>query len=131
MRRVASAARGAGSLRGRGLGTAAADGDDASAASSSAYSRCSSLPGIHAELIRDHLTRLRVRLKRLGPPPRLLKGPHQQRPQPLPQRMLRHEAAQLGYHLGRPAAGEVRLDAQLGRGEPQLGRPVGVRGEQR
>ena len=60
--------------------------------------------GIHAELIGDHLPRLAVRLERLGPPPARLKRPHQQRPEPLPQRMLDDEPAQLGYHLGRPAA---------------------------
>ena len=79
---------------------------------------------IHAKFVRDHLPRLGVHLKRLGPPSRVLKCPHQQRPEPLPQRVLRHQAAQLRHHLRRPAAREVRLDAQLGRGEPQLRRAV-------
>ena len=76
-------------------------------------------PRLHAELVGDHLARLGVRLERLGPAARLLERAHQQRPEPFPQRVLRHQAAQLRYHLGRPAAGDVRLDAQLGRVEPR------------
>jgi hypothetical protein len=81
---------------------------------------------IHAKLIRYHLPGLGVRFKCLSPAPRFLKCAHQQRPEPLPQRVIRYQATQLGHHLGRPAARKVRLDAQLGRVEPQLGRALGL-----
>ena len=104
--------------------------DDASAASSSWKSRCSSTPGSMPSSVRDHLLCLRVHLKRLGAPPGVLKSPHQQQPEPLAHRVLRHKPTQLRNHLRRPAAGEVRLDAQFGRGEPELRHAVGLRGEQ-
>ena len=88
-------------------------------------------PGLHAELLGDRPARQGVRLERLGPASRLVEGPHQQRPEPLPHGMVPHQAAQLRHHLGRPAAGEVRLDAQLGRVEPELGRPLGGGDERR
>ena len=87
--------------------------------------------GLDAELLGDRPARQRVRLKRLRPPSGLVERPHQQRPQPLPHRVVPDQAAQLRHHLGRPAAGEVRLDAQLGRVEPELGRPLGGGDERR
>ena len=82
---------------------------------------------IDAQFGRDDLLRLRVYRKRLGPAARVLERPHQQQPQPLAYRVLRHQPAQLRHHLRCPVAREVRLEAQLGRGEPQLRGAVGLR----
>ena len=76
--------------------------------------------GIGTEFVRDHLTGLGVGLQGLGQPARAVEGTHEQRPQPLPERVLGQEAAQFRDHLGLPPAAEIGIDAQLQGGDPGL-----------
>ena len=76
--------------------------------------------GIDAELIGDQLAGLRVGLQGLRLPARGVQGLHEQGPQLLPERVIGEQPAQLGHHLGVPAAAEVGLDAQLQRLDPGL-----------
>jgi hypothetical protein len=76
--------------------------------------------GIHAKFVRDDLPCLRIRFKRLGSPTCPLQRTHQQRPQPLPQRVFRHQPAQLRDNSCCPAACEIRFHAQFGCLDPQL-----------
>jgi len=64
-------------------------------------------------------------------PARLVERADEQRPEPFTQRVLRHQTTQFRHDRGRATAGDVRLDAQLDSGEPQLGRLVGLSAEQR
>ena len=71
--------------------------------------------GIDAKLIRDQLAGLRIGFQGLRLPARGVEGLHEQPPQLLPDRVIGEEPAQLGHHLGMPAAAEVGLDAQFER----------------
>jgi len=67
--------------------------------------------------------------QRVALPPAAVQREHQQRPQPLPQRMLAHQRLQLGGHLGVPAQRQVGLDPGLQRGQahlPQVSRRRGA-----
>lgn len=57
----------------------------------------------------------------LGPAPAPVVSDHQQRVQPLTDRMCRDELQQLDHGLGMPGQAQVRLDPQLARLQPHLG----------
>jgi hypothetical protein len=86
---------------------------------------------VDAELLGDHAAGPAVDLERLGVPARAVQRPHQQQPQPLPQRVVGDQPAQLRDRVQVSTAGELRLDAQLGRVEVDLGEPLGLRLDQR
>jgi hypothetical protein len=79
---------------------------------------------IDAELVGDPAPGLLVDLQRLGLAPCAIQRAHEQGPQLLPERVVGEQPAHLGHHLGVPAAGQVRLSAQLQRLDPRLLQPV-------
>jgi hypothetical protein len=74
---------------------------------------------------------LPVNLERLSVPPSAVEGPHEQQPQALPQRMVGDEPAEFRRGLGVAAAGKLRLAAELGGVEAELGQPFGLGFDQR
>jgi hypothetical protein len=79
--------------------------------------------GIDAQLGAQQPGHRPVGRQRLGLPLRAIQRRHQLHPEPLPQRLLRGQRAQLADHVDMPA--ELQLDgvAPLQRVQPQLGQP--------
>lgn len=70
-------------------------------------------PGADAQLVGKHPPRALVGLERIRLTAAAVQRQHQQRPIPLPQRILVGQRPQLGHHLGMAAELEVGLDAAL------------------
>jgi len=76
--------------------------------------------GIKAQLVRQPLPQLTVAVQRLARPPGPVQGRQLRGPQPLPQRMPRHQPGQLAGQPGVVAELEARLGLLLQRDEPFL-----------
>lgn len=82
--------------------------------------------GVRAQLVGEGAPGLLVHGERLGGPPGHVQGPHQLAVQPLGERMTGEQRPQLRHQLGTAAEGQVRLDAVLDGGQPQLGEAGGL-----
>ena len=78
------------------------------------------LARLDAEIVDERPPRLGVGLERVRLPVGAIEGQHLLRAEPLPQRMLGHEDAQLSENLLVPAEGEVAVDPVHQRCQPQL-----------
>ncbi len=87
--------------------------------------------GVHAQLAGDGVPGPAVDLERLRVPARAVQRAHQQQPQAFPQRVVRHQPAQLGHGLVVPAQGELGREPQFEGTEAELGQPFGLRFDQR
>jgi len=83
--------------------------------------------GVDAQLPGDGVPGLPVDLERLGVPPGTVQRPHQQQPQPFPQRLVRQQPAQLGDGLIVAATGEFGRDPQFDGTEAKFAEPFGLR----
>ena len=68
---------------------------------------------LHTQFLRQGAAQRLVSGQRLGLPPAPVEGHHAVGPQPLPERMARHQALELGHHLSVPAERKVSLDPGL------------------
>ncbi len=75
---------------------------------------------LQAELLDERGARGAVGRERVRLAPRPVERQHQQRPGTLPQRVLRRQALELGKGLAVPPERQLRLEALLPAGEPQL-----------
>ena len=82
------------------------------------------LAGLEPELRAQHRVRVGVDAERLSLPRAGVQGPHQLRPQPLAQRMLRDKRLQLRAELGVPAERQFRVNARLDRSQAKLLEPL-------
>ena len=78
---------------------------------------------LHAQLLDEHPPGLGEHVERLGLPPAAVVGEHELGAQPLAQRMLAGERAQLGDEVGVPAEPQVEVDEVLHHGHAALGEP--------
>ena len=79
--------------------------------------------GLGAELFDQNLAQVTEDALSRGLLAVLVQGQHQQRAQPLPQRLGGGQLAQLGDHLAAAAQMHIRIDARLQCLQPQLGQP--------
>ena len=82
---------------------------------------------LEPELVAQLQAKRRERFERVRLPPGAVQGLQQLALQPLPQRMHRHEVAQLRQQLRMPAELQQHLDPLLSSQQPQLLQPLGLR----
>ncbi len=82
---------------------------------------------LEAELVGEDAARVAVDLERVGLPPAAVEGEHALLEEPLAVGMLGRERLELGDDGVVPAAGELGVESELERREPQLLEPLGLR----
>ena len=85
------------------------------------------LARLDPELVDERLARTLIDRERVGLPARAVERQHQLRARALPQRLLEHEALELGDELAVPREREVSVDPVLERGQAQLLEPRDLR----
>ena len=82
--------------------------------------------GLDADLLNERLPGLTVRVERVGLPAGAIQREHPLQVQLLAQRLLEHQPLELADHLAVPARGQVTVDRQLDRRQPQLLEPANL-----